>query len=109
MSAVKSGIDNLPMILSLVVSSLIAGGIITVIGYYTPFMILSSILMAVGVGLISTFTPSTGHAHWIGFQVLYGLGVGFGMQQTMIAAQTVLSLQDIPTGVSLVMFMQTIG
>ncbi|KAJ7123207.1 MFS transporter [Mycena epipterygia] len=108
-SAVKSGIDNLPMILSLVVSSLIAGGIITVVGYYTPFMILSSVLMAVGAGLISTFTINTGHAHWIGFQILYGLGVGFGMQQPIIAVQTVLSLEDIPTGTSLIMFMQTLG
>ncbi|KAJ7499709.1 DHA14-like major facilitator, partial [Mycena latifolia] len=108
-SAVKSGIDNLPMILSLVISSLLAGGIITAVGYYTPFMILSSILMAVGAGLISTFSISTGHAHWIGFQVIYGLGVGFGMQQPIMAAQTVLSLQDIPTGTSLIMFMQTLG
>ncbi|KAJ6579575.1 major facilitator superfamily domain-containing protein [Mycena vulgaris] len=108
-SAVKSGIDNLPMILSLVISSLIGGAIITVVGYYTPFMILSSVLMAVGAGLIATFGVSTGHAHWIGFQVIYGLGVGFGMQQPIMAAQTVLSLQDIPTGTSLIMFMQTLG
>ncbi|KAJ7499973.1 DHA14-like major facilitator [Mycena latifolia] len=108
-SAVKSGIDNLPMILSLVISSLVAGGIITVIGYYTPFMILSSVLMSIGVGLISTFTVNTGHAHWIGYQVIYGIGIGFGMQQPIMAAQTVLSLQDVPTGTSLLMFMQTLG
>ncbi|KAJ7124552.1 major facilitator superfamily domain-containing protein [Mycena epipterygia] len=108
-SAVKSGIDNLPMILSLVISSLLAGGIITVVGYYTPFMILSSLLMAVGAGLISTFSTNTGHAHWIGFQIIYGLGVGFGMQQPVIAAQTVLNLEDVPTGTSLILFMQTIG
>jgi hypothetical protein len=97
------------MILSLVISSLIAGGIITAIGYYTPFMILSSVLMGVGSGLISTFGVNTGHAHWIGFQIIYGLGVGFGMQQPVMAAQTVLSLQDIPTGTSLIMFFQTLG
>ncbi|KAF7331034.1 Major facilitator superfamily transporter [Mycena venus] len=108
-SAVKSGIDNLPMILSLVISSLIAGVFITVVGYYTPFMILSSVLMGVGSGLISTFGVGTGHAHWIGYQIIYGLGVGFGMQQPVIAAQTVLDLQDIPTGTSVMMFAQTLG
>ncbi|KAJ6615532.1 major facilitator superfamily domain-containing protein [Mycena sp. CBHHK59/15] len=108
-SAVKSGIDNLPLILSLVVSSLVSGGVITFVGYYTPFMILSSVLMAVGAGLISTFVPSTGHEHWIGYQIIFGFGVGFGMQQPIIAAQTVLSLQDIPTGTALIMFMQTLG
>lgn len=97
------------MILALVISSLIAGAVITAVGYYTPFMILSSVLMAVGAGLLSTLTVDTGHAHWIGYQVIYGLGVGFGMQQPVIAAQTILSLQDIPTGTSLIMFIQTLG
>ncbi|KAF7354675.1 Major facilitator superfamily transporter [Mycena sanguinolenta] len=108
-SAVKSGIDNLPMVLSLVTSSLIAGAAITAIGYYTPFMILSSLMMGVGAGLICTFNVNTGHAHWIGFQILYGLGTGFGMQQPVMAAQTVLSPKDIPTGTSLIMFGQTLG
>ncbi|KAJ7485597.1 DHA14-like major facilitator [Mycena latifolia] len=108
-SAVKSGIDNLPMILSLVISSLIAGGIITAVGYYAPFMILSAILMGAGAGLISTFDISTEHAHWIGFQVIFGLGVGFGLQQPVMAVQTVLRLQDIPIGTSLINCMQMLG
>ncbi|KAJ7043819.1 DHA14-like major facilitator [Mycena alexandri] len=108
-SAVKSGIDNIPMILSLVIASLIAGGVISAVGYYTQFMILGSIFMGVGAGLISTFNTSTKHTHWIGFQIIYGLGVGFGMQQPIMAAQTVLNLQDVPTGTSLIMFAQTLG
>ncbi|KAF7333853.1 Major facilitator superfamily transporter [Mycena venus] len=108
-SALKSGIDNLPMILSLFIGSLIAGVAVTAIGYYTPFMILSSILTAVGVGLISTFSIGTTHTHWIGYQIIYGLGVGFGLQQPFIAVQTVLTLQDIPTGVTLLVFMKTLG
>lgn len=48
------------MILGLVIVSIIAGIAITVLGYYTPFMILSSLLMATGAGLLSTFTVGTG-------------------------------------------------
>ncbi|KAJ7061484.1 major facilitator superfamily domain-containing protein [Mycena amicta] len=109
-SAVESGIDDLPMILSFVIASLIAGGVITAVGYYTPFMLLSAVLMGVGAGLISTFKATgTSHSHWIGYQIIYGLGVGFGMQQPILAAQTVLSLEDIPTGTSLLIFFQTLG
>ncbi|KAJ6576944.1 major facilitator superfamily domain-containing protein [Mycena vulgaris] len=108
-SAVKSGIDNLPLILSVVTSSLIAGGAITAVGYYTPFMILASILTAVGAGLLSTFAVSTGHAHWIGYQVVYGLGVGAGIQQPLMAVQAILDPGDVPTGTSLILFMQTLG
>ncbi len=96
-SAVESGIRNLPMILGLVIVTIISGVIVTVLGYYTPLMILSSLLMATGAGLISTFKVGTGHAMWIGFQAIYGFGVGAGMQQGIIAAQTVCSLDDIPT------------
>ncbi|KAJ6577449.1 putative MFS multidrug transporter [Mycena capillaripes] len=108
-SAVKSGIDNLPMILSLVLASLISGGIITAFGYYTPFIIASSVLMAIGAGLVSTFKPDTGHAHWIGYQIIFGLGVGSGMQIPLIAAQNVLELHDIPIGTSINVFLQTLG
>ena len=85
------------MILGLVIVSIIAGIFITSLGYYTPWMIVSSLLMATGAGLLSTFEVGTGHAMWIGFQAIYGFGVGAGMQQGVIAAQTVCTLDDIPT------------
>ena len=94
-TAVRSGIMNLPLILGLVVISIVAGGIITVIGYYTPFVLASSILMSIGAGLMSTFATTTGHSHWIGYQLLFGFGVGLGMQQTLIAVQTVLPKADV--------------
>ena len=85
------------MILGVVIVSMIAGISISALGYYTPFMILSSIVMATGAGAISTFKVGTGHGMWIGFQALYGCGVGSGMQQPLIAAQTVCTLDDVPT------------
>ncbi|KAJ7158336.1 major facilitator superfamily transporter, partial [Mycena crocata] len=108
-SAVKSGIDNIPMVLSVVVFVLLSGGLIAILGYYTPFMILSSVFMSVGAGLLSTFKPDTNSAHWIGYQVVYGLGTGLGMQQSVLAAQAVLELVDVPVGTSMVMFAQTLG
>ena len=63
-SAVESGIRNLPMILGLVLISIVSGISITLLGYYTPFMILSSIFMSIGVGLLSTFTANTHISKW---------------------------------------------
>ena len=108
-TATESGIRNLPMILALVVMSIASGVAVTLLGYYTPFMILSSIFMAIGVGLISTWKVNSGPGEWIGYQILYGLGVGFGMQQALIAAQTVLPLQDVPIGTSIINFSLTLG
>ncbi|KAL0070090.1 hypothetical protein AAF712_002577 [Marasmius tenuissimus] len=108
-TAVKSGIDNLPMILGVVVASLLSGVAISATGYYAPWMILCTVLATVGGGLISTFEPDTMSPRWIGFQVIYGLGIGVGMQQPLMAAQTVLPLQDVPSGTAIIVFTQTVG
>ncbi len=108
-NAIKSGIDTLPLLLSLVVSSISAGILVTKIGYYTPFMIGNSVFMSIAAGLITTWTPDTMHQKWIGYQVLFGLGLGMGMQQASLAAQAVLPRKDAPIGIALVMFCQQLG
>lgn len=108
-SAVKSGIMNLPMVLTLVIVSIISGISVTVIGYYAPLMIASSVLMAVGVGLMYTFTPESDHRMWIGYQAIAGIGIGLGMQQPLIAVQTVLDISVVPIGTSVIIFVQTLG
>lgn len=108
-SAVKSGIENLPMILGLVIMSVVAGGSISALGYYTPFMLASTVLVSIGAGLLTTLQPNTGHAKWIGYQAITGIGVGMGLQQPMISVQVVLDIKDVPTGTALVIFMQSLG
>lgn len=108
-SAVKSGIMILPMVLSIAIASVIAGVLTRKTGYFAPWMLLSSILVPIGAGLISTFTPHTTHPSWIGFQVLYGLGIGLGLQQPSVAAQTILARKNVSIGASLMQFCQTLG
>ncbi|KAK4544705.1 hypothetical protein LTR36_003954 [Oleoguttula mirabilis] len=108
-SAVKSGINTLPMVLALVVGGIGAGQGVGRLGYYTPFAIASAVILPIGAGLITTWDESTGSGKWIGFQVLVGLGIGVGMQQGGLAAQTVLDRKDVPMGVSLMMFCQQLG
>ncbi|KAJ7804183.1 hypothetical protein B0H14DRAFT_2612668 [Mycena olivaceomarginata] len=97
-SAVKSGIDNLPTLLSCVLSMTLCGVLVTTFGYYTQFFWLCTVVMTIGAGLISTFKPDTGHALWIGYQVIYGFGVGCGMGAPLMVAQTILELKDVPGG-----------
>lgn len=108
-SATKSGIMNLPMLLGLVLVMLIAGVLTTVTGYYTPFMLISTIFMSVGAGLLTTFTTTTNHSEWIGYSFIFGAGVGFGMQQGLLAVQTVLPLPDVPVGTAVIIFAQMLG
>ncbi|KAL3433367.1 major facilitator superfamily domain-containing protein [Aspergillus tetrazonus] len=90
-SAVRSGIDSLPMILANVIGIILSGALTTGLGYYAPFFIASSI------------------SRWVGFLFLYGLGVGCGFQQGGVAAQAVLALPDVSVGTAIVMFLQMLG
>ncbi|KUJ21691.1 MFS general substrate transporter [Mollisia scopiformis] len=108
-TAVHSGIDTLPLVMSLVVASMSAGAITAKTGYYVGQLIASSIIMSVGAGLLTTLQVDTGHAKWIAYQFLYGFGLGLGMQQAGMAAQTCLNKKDVMTGVSLMFFMQGLG
>ncbi|KAK3318234.1 major facilitator superfamily domain-containing protein [Apodospora peruviana] len=107
--AVQSGIRTLPVIIALVVSSIIAGGSVSKLGYYTPFLILCSVIMSIGAGLLMTFKVDTPQPVWIGYQVVFGFGIGLGQQQAGLAAQTVLPVKDVPIGVSLKFFGQQLG
>ncbi|KAK7186765.1 MFS general substrate transporter [Paraphaeosphaeria sporulosa] len=108
-SPTKSGVATIPFILSLVVGTILAGGLVQRIGYPAPFMILSAVIFSIGVGLVTTWPVEVNHSAWISYQFLIGFGVGIGMQQPSINAQIVLTKEDNPTGISLMMFMQNFG
>lgn len=109
LSAEESGIRTIPLVLSMVLGTITAGAVTGKVGYYTQFAYISAIIMPIGAGMISTWQVDTGHSEWIGYQVLYGYGLGLGMQQAQLAAQTVLKRVDVPIGLSTMVFMQTLS
>ncbi|KAI2629294.1 major facilitator superfamily domain-containing protein [Hypomontagnella submonticulosa] len=108
-SAVESGIMLLPLVLSTVITSLVSGALVSKIGYYAPFFLSSSITMPIGAGLLTTLTPSSGDGQWIGYQILLGIGLGFGAQQPFNVVQTELSKKDVPIGSSVIIFARFLG
>nr|F2SH39.2 RecName: Full=MFS-type efflux pump MFS1 [Trichophyton rubrum CBS 118892]QYR68951.1 MFS type multidrug efflux pump [Trichophyton rubrum] len=108
-SATSSGIMNIPMVLSLVVLSIASGITVTAIGYYAPLYYVSTVLTSIGAGLLTTFTTETSKGKWIGYQIIFGAGVGTGLQLSIIAAQAVLPLEDVAVGTVIMMFCQTLG
>lgn len=105
----RSGIYTLPLVLSLVVSSILNGIGTQKIGYYVPSMLLSPSIMAIGEGLLSTLTRDSPQGAWVGFQFLSGFGLGMGMQTGSLAVQTVLPAGDLSIGVALIFFTQQLG
>ncbi|GIJ86447.1 hypothetical protein Asppvi_005336 [Aspergillus pseudoviridinutans] len=108
-SPVQSGIMCLPLMLSMVLFSFVTGGGVTALGNFLPFFYAATVLSTIAAGLMTTFTVTTGHSKWIGYQVLLGSGVGMGIQLPIIAAQAVLPPADIPVGTAIMTFCQTFG
>ncbi|PWY93640.1 putative efflux pump antibiotic resistance protein [Aspergillus sclerotioniger CBS 115572] len=108
-SAIESGKRTLPMLIGNIVGTTLAGVAVAAIGQYAPFMILGTILTSVGGGLLTLFNPGITSAAWIGYQVLVGVGIGVGWQQPIVAVQTVVGMEDVPTATAILSFAQTIG
>ncbi|KAL6362800.1 hypothetical protein LRP88_04108 [Fusarium phalaenopsidis] len=108
-TALKSGIDTIPLILPNVIGILFAGFGTSKIGYYVPFIYLAVIIAPIGAGLLTTLGPNTSAGKWIGYQIPFGFGSGCGFQLPQVAAQIVLPPCDIPMGISVSMLFQGLG
>ncbi|KDN62611.1 putative major facilitator superfamily transporter [Colletotrichum sublineola] len=114
----QGGVDFLPTILSQLVFAVISGALVGRMGYYLPWVVFGSIVSTIGNGLISTWTPHTSSAAWIGYQVLLGAGRGSMMQmnslvpspaQPIIAVQAASAPSRLPVAMATVIFLQTFG
>ncbi|KAJ7834161.1 DHA14-like major facilitator [Mycena leptocephala] len=108
-SAVRSGILILPMIGAYVLGCVLAGVLVSLVGFPAPAMILSGILAVLGAGMLTTLKSTSSQTTPLPFEILVGLGVGIGMQQPILAAQAALELKDIAVGTAILMFAQTLG
>lgn len=108
-SASESGIRTLPLMISMVTGSITSGTLNTKIGYYTPLAIIGTCLMCVGNGLLTTFEVDTGVGKWIGYQILYGFGLGLAFQVPNLATQASLAKKDVPIGLALMLFATLLG
>lgn len=104
-----SGVMNLPMLIGLGLTTILAGGVVSTTGQYMPLMFFGAIAATIGSGLISTLKADSGHPQWIGYQALYGIGAGAGLTQPMIAVQAAVTPTDAPSVTVIVVFMQTLG
>ncbi|KAG5928947.1 hypothetical protein E4U60_007564 [Claviceps pazoutovae] len=108
-NAVDSGIQLLPLMISFVVASIVGGLVNQRIGYYTALGIFGSSVMAVGAGLMTTWHLDISQGKVIGYQILFGFGMGLAFQTPNLAVQTVLPRPEVPMGIALMFFGQLLS
>lgn len=75
-----SGLRLLPGVVAQLLFAIAAAGVVGKNGIYLPWLLSAAVLCAVGSGLLSTLTPTTSKAKWIGYQIIAGSGRGMGAQ-----------------------------
>lgn len=108
-SAAKSGINNLPLVLGASLFTVASGVGITIFGQYVPLMIVGSAISTVGSGLIYTLEQNSSSGKWIGYQALSGIGLGLIFQIPVIVNQALVTPSDISSITAQTLFFQTIG
>ncbi|POR34549.1 MFS multidrug transporter, putative [Tolypocladium paradoxum] len=76
------------------------------VGYYLPFALFSAVVLAVGYGLTTTFSPYTETAKWA---IFVGFGRGMGMQIVLIAIQANTAPAFPAMATATLVFCQTFG
>ncbi|KAJ4423369.1 hypothetical protein N0V82_001972 [Gnomoniopsis sp. IMI 355080] len=112
-SAIDSGLQNLSLILSTALTTLISGYALGKVRIYPAFLITSAGFLTLGAGLIYTLDSGSSLGKIIGFQILVGVGVGMGIQVPVAAAQDAFvaggSPADVPVATAVVLFFQLIA
>ncbi|KAK1993966.1 major facilitator superfamily transporter [Colletotrichum falcatum] len=108
-SAQTSGFKQIALCVGTALSSVVAGGLVVVIGFYNPFIILGSMLVTAGSALCMAINPDTSLGMMIGAQILVVTGVGAGAEQANVAVQAVLPSEKVAKGTSLTLFTRLLG
>ncbi|MFE5675230.1 MDR family MFS transporter [Streptomyces erythrochromogenes] len=108
-SATNSGLLLLPMLLSMMLVSLIAGRVTTNSGKYKIFPIIGGGLMVVGMFLLATMDTGTTRLVSGLYMAVLGAGLGFLMQITMLVAQNSVEMKDMGVASSSATLFRTLG
>jgi EmrB/QacA subfamily drug resistance transporter len=108
-SATNSGLLLLPMLGAMLVTSMVAGRVTTNTGRYYVFPVVGSVLMVIGLYLLSTMDTGTTRFTSGVFMAVVGLGMGCLMQITMLVAQNSVEMKDMGVASSSTTLFRTLG
>ncbi len=108
-SATISGVRLLPMVIGLLTTSVTAGTIVGRTGRYKIFPVAGSIVIGIGLFLMSTMTEHTSTVLSSLYLLVLGLGIGLSMQVLTLIVQNTMSYDDLGVATSGVTFFRTLG
>ena len=103
-----SGLQLLPLMGGMLVTSIVSGFLISRWGRYKVFPVVGSAVMTLGLYLLSTVTATSGPEMYLWMAIL-GLGLGGVMQVLVIAVQNAVEYHDLGVATAGATFFRSIG
>ncbi|KAI8238259.1 Efflux pump mlcE [Colletotrichum sp. SAR 10_86] len=107
MAVVFGGVFYLPIYFQAIKEK--SAMLIPKVGRIPPFALFAAATTAIGSGLYGTFQPNTSTGKWVGYQILAGVGQGFGFQMPLIAIQNDTKPEHLAEATSLLVWAQYVG
>jgi EmrB/QacA subfamily drug resistance transporter len=108
-SPTRSGLELLPLILGLLITSIGSGQLIARWGHYRPFPIAGTAIMVVGFWLLSRMDAQTSALERSVDMFVLGLGIGLVMQVLVLAVQNDVDYRDLGVATAGATFFRSIG
>jgi EmrB/QacA subfamily drug resistance transporter len=99
-SPTASGMQMLPMMGGMLISSIVSGQLISRTGRYKIFPVVGTAVMTLGLALLARTSVDTSLTHILGVMLLLGLGMGLVMQVLVIAVQNAVDYRDLGVATS---------
>lgn len=109
MSPTRSGLAMLPMVVGIFSLSITTGLLITKTGRYKIFPIAGSVLIGIGLVLLSRLQVDTSYWFIAIAAYIFGAGLGLTMQPMMVATQNAVPFRDMGVATSSVTFTRSLG
>ena len=108
-SPTGSGLQLLPLMVGLLITSIASGQVITRTGRYKAFPIIGTAIMTLGLYLLSTLDSSSSVVRVFAFMFVLGLGLGMVMQVLVLAVQNAVDYADLGVATSGATLFRSIG
>ena len=109
LSATNSGLIMIPMLLSLTITSLITGQLISLTGKYKKLVIAEFIITGIGIALLSTMNADTPYYLLIFYSTIIGIGSGMAYNIFNVAVQNAFTLREIGIVTASMRFFRNLG
>src|SRR5437588_7605063 len=108
-SPTGSGLEMIPMMAGMLVTSIASGQLISRTGHYKIFPVLGTAVMTAGLFLLSRLSPQTSEATASLLMLVLGVGLGMVMQVLVIAVQNAVDYADLGVATSGATLFRLIG